>query len=37
MEEELEEMKGGNACERENEKERAEEVRKGGIKGCRPQ
>lgn len=38
VEEELEEIKGGNACEREEGKERAEEVRKGGgIKGWRPQ
>lgn len=38
VEEELEEIKGGNAREREKEKERAEEVRKGGgIKGWRPQ
>jgi len=38
VKEELEEIKGGNACEGEKEKERTEEVRKGGgIKGWRPQ
>lgn len=37
----MEEIKGENACERENEKVRAEEEevvrRGGGIKGWRPQ
>lgn len=38
MEKELEEIKVGNAGEREKEKEKAEEVREGGgIKGWRPQ